>query len=92
MKLSTRHSLKMVLGATALSTILMSGAYAQTVNITILGIGDIYDFDEDDGRGGVARVNAIALAERAANPIRFMCLMATCFRLQSFPALTKARI
>ena len=68
MKLSTRHSLKMVLGATALSTILMSGAYAQTVNITILGIGDIYDFDEDDGRGGVARVNAIALAERAANP------------------------
>jgi len=67
MKLSAR-SLTMALGATALSTILMSGAYAQTVNITILGIGDIYNFDEEDGRGGMARLNAVALAERANNP------------------------
>ena len=67
MKFSAR-SLTMVLGATALSTTLMTAAHAQTVNITILGIGDIYDFDEDDGRGGVARVNAIAKAERANNP------------------------
>jgi len=67
MKLSAR-SLGMALGATALSTILMSGAYAQTVNITILGIGDVYSFDEDDGRGGMARLNAAALAERANNP------------------------
>ncbi len=56
------------LSATALSTLLMTSAMAQTVNITILGIGDIYNFDEEDGRGGMARLNAIALAERAANP------------------------
>lgn len=67
MKLSAR-SLTMALGATALSTIMMSGAYAQTVNITILGVGDIYSFDDDHGRGGVARLNAVALAERANNP------------------------
>ena len=64
----TKRALKMTLGATALSTIMMSGAYAQTVNITILGIGDIYDFDADNGRGGVARLNAVAKAEREANP------------------------
>ena len=67
MKLSAR-SLSLALGATALSTILASGAYAQTVNITILGIGDIYEFDAEKGRGGVARLNAVALAERANNP------------------------
>jgi len=67
MKLSKR-ALKMALGATALSTVLAASAMAQTVNITILGVGDIYNFDEDDGRGGVARLNAVALAERAANP------------------------
>lgn len=64
----TKRALQMTLGATALSTILMSGAYAQTVNITILGVGDIYDFDADHGRGGVARLNAVAKAERAAHP------------------------
>ncbi len=67
MKLSKR-ALKMAMGATALSTVLMSGAYAQTVNITILGIGDIYNFADKKGRGGMARLNAIALAERANNP------------------------
>ena len=40
----------------------------QEVKLTILGIGDIYNFDEEKGRGGVARLNAVALAERAANP------------------------
>ena len=67
MKFSTR-SFTTVLGATALSTMLMTSAMAQTVNITILGIGDIYNFAEEDGRGGVARLNAIARAEREANP------------------------
>jgi len=43
-------------------------AGAETVKITLLGIGDIYNFAEEDGRGGVARVNAVARAERAANP------------------------
>ncbi len=64
----TKRALKMTLGATALSTILMSGAYAQTVNITILGVGDLYNFDAKHGRGGVARLNAVAKAEREAHP------------------------
>ncbi len=67
MKLSKR-ALKMALGATALSTVLAASAMAQTVNITILGVGDIYNFADKKGRGGVARLNAVALAERAANP------------------------
>lgn len=41
---------------------------AETVKITLLGVGDVYNFDEEDGRGGFARLNAVAKAERAANP------------------------
>ncbi len=40
----------------------------EPIRITILGVGDIYDFDARKGRGGVARLNAVARAERAANP------------------------
>ncbi len=43
-------------------------ALAETVNITILGVGDIYDFAGDGTRGGFARMNAVALAEKANNP------------------------
>jgi 2',3'-cyclic-nucleotide 2'-phosphodiesterase (5'-nucleotidase family) len=43
-------------------------AAGETVKITLLGIGDIYNFQEEDGRGGFARLNAVARAERAANP------------------------
>jgi 5'-nucleotidase / UDP-sugar diphosphatase len=43
-------------------------AHAETVKITILGVGDAYNFEEEDGRGGFARLNAVAKAERAANP------------------------
>ncbi len=68
MKFPSRRSMAMVLSATALGTVLMSPAFAQTVNITILGIGDIYNFAEEDGRGGMARLNAVARAERANNP------------------------
>lgn len=53
-----------LLGATALA----SPAMAETVKITILGVGDAYEFHEEDGRGGFARLNAVARAERAANP------------------------
>ncbi|MCF6200295.1 MAG: bifunctional metallophosphatase/5'-nucleotidase, partial [Hyphomicrobiaceae bacterium] len=62
----SKRTLTTALGATALSTLLMTSAMAQTVNITILGVGDIYNFDAEDGRGGMARLNAVALAERAA--------------------------
>ena len=41
---------------------------AETVKLTLLGVGDVYNFEEEDGRGGFARLNAVALAERAANP------------------------
>ena len=43
-------------------------ASAETVKLTILGVGDIYDFAGDKNRGGFARMNAVAKAERAANP------------------------
>jgi 5'-nucleotidase / UDP-sugar diphosphatase len=43
-------------------------AHAETVKLTILGVGDTYNFEEEDGRGGFARLNAAAKAERAANP------------------------
>ena len=41
---------------------------AEPVKITLLGVGDIYDFDGDGKQGGFARLNAVARAERAANP------------------------
>lgn len=41
---------------------------AETVKLTLLGVGDVYNYAEEDGRGGFARLNAVALAERAANP------------------------
>jgi len=43
-------------------------AGAETVKLTLLGVGDVYNFEEEDGRGGFARLNAVARAERAANP------------------------
>ena len=43
-------------------------ANAEDIKLTILGIGDVYNFADDDGRGGFARLNAVAKAERAANP------------------------
>lgn len=46
----------------------VAGAAAETVKLTIVGIGDIYDYDGDGERGGFARLNAIVKAERAANP------------------------
>lgn len=47
---------------------LVTAAEAETVKLTILGVGDTYNFEEEDGRGGFARLNAAAKAERAANP------------------------
>ena len=55
-------------GATALAAVTTAPAYGETVKLTILGLGDAYSFSEEDGRGGFARINAVARAERAANP------------------------
>ncbi len=45
-----------------------SMASAETVRITILGVGDTYNFEGGKQRGGIARLNAVARAEKAANP------------------------
>ncbi len=43
-------------------------ASADTVKITLLGAGDVYKYSGSKTRGGLARLNAVAKAERAANP------------------------
>ena len=43
-------------------------AQAEIVKVTILGVGDIYQFAGSGDRGGFARLNAVAKAERAKNP------------------------
>lgn len=55
-------------GATALCTLALTPAFAETVKLTIFGVGDIYEFAGDGTRGGFARLNAVAKAEKAANP------------------------
>ena len=50
------------------ATLIAAPVAAETVKITLLGVGDIYDFAGDGTRGGFARLNAVALAERANNP------------------------
>ncbi len=40
-------------------------AAAETLNLTLLGVGDIYNFEGLKTRGGFARLNAVAKAERA---------------------------
>jgi 5'-nucleotidase / UDP-sugar diphosphatase len=45
-----------------------SPALAETAKITLLGVGDIDNFAGGKARGGPARLNAVAKAERAANP------------------------
>lgn len=57
-----------VAGTTALTFAHLVPAYAETVKLTILGVGDVYNFSDTKGRGGFARLNAVALAEKAANP------------------------
>ena len=43
-------------------------AMADNVKITVVGVGDIYAFEGGKDRGGFARLNAVAKAEKAANP------------------------
>ncbi|MFO1174155.1 MAG: 5'-nucleotidase C-terminal domain-containing protein [Paracoccaceae bacterium] len=63
---SSRHPIAL---AIALACSATAGVAAdQTVKLTFLGVGDTYNFLEEDGRGGFARLNAVARAERAANP------------------------
>ncbi|MBC7739108.1 MAG: 5'-nucleotidase C-terminal domain-containing protein [Candidatus Saccharibacteria bacterium] len=43
-------------------------ALAEPVKITLLGVGDVYNFAGAGAQGGFAKLNAVARAERAANP------------------------
>src|SRR3569623_641773 len=65
-------SIMMRLAAAALlgnsSATIAAPSLADDVNITIVGVGDIYDFEGAGPRGGFARLNAVAIAEKAANP------------------------
>ena len=57
-----------ILGAAGLVALDGGAALAETVKLTLLGVGDVYNYAEEDGRGGFPRLNAVAKAERAANP------------------------
>ena len=59
------HTLSFALPLCLLAAVPVS---AETVKLTLLGVGDVYSFAGDDGQGGFARLNAVARAERAANP------------------------
>ncbi len=64
--------MKRLLAAALSAAVLIGGglapAFAEEVKITVLGVGDIYNFDSGKVRGGFARLNALAKQERAANP------------------------
>jgi 2',3'-cyclic-nucleotide 2'-phosphodiesterase (5'-nucleotidase family) len=68
MKIHMRRLSTVFLGASAIGALMSTGATAESVKVTILGVGDTYSFSDDGGRGGFARINAVAKAERAANP------------------------
>ena len=57
-----------LLGAAILGISALAPAQAETVKLTILGVGDIYSFGGPRDRGGFARLNAVARAEKANNP------------------------
>jgi 2',3'-cyclic-nucleotide 2'-phosphodiesterase (5'-nucleotidase family) len=52
--------------------LLTQPAFAQTVKITFVQTNDIDRMEEDDGRGGVARLAAVVRAERANGPTLFV--------------------
>lgn len=60
-------ALAALLSSTAVATV-AAPALADDVKITVVGVGDIYAFEGGKVRGGFARLNAVAKAEKAANP------------------------
>ncbi|WP_158285751.1 bifunctional metallophosphatase/5'-nucleotidase [Pseudohoeflea suaedae] len=61
-------ALRILLCASALGATMIVPLKAEEVKLTILGVGDVYQFNEVKGRGGFARLNAVAKAEKANNP------------------------
>jgi 5'-nucleotidase/UDP-sugar diphosphatase len=65
---SLKRSILRFAGATAVFGLSMAPVYADTIKLTLLGVGDIYNFDTGKVRGGFTRLNAVAKAEKAKNP------------------------
>lgn len=57
-----------LMGGAAIAAAATTPLQAETVNLTIFAVGDIYNFEGDGDYGGFARLNAVAKAERANNP------------------------
>lgn len=68
MNLNLKFLVPVIFAVATATSAPVSSAQAETVTVTILGVGDIYNFAEEKGRGGFARLNAVAKAEKAANP------------------------
>ena len=71
MTLSLRGGLRSALFA-ALATIIALPALAETVTLRFVQTNDIDRMEEDDGRGGLARLAAVAKAERAKDGTTFL--------------------
>jgi 2',3'-cyclic-nucleotide 2'-phosphodiesterase (5'-nucleotidase family) len=56
----------------AAAALLAAPAFAETVTIRFVQTNDLDRMEEDDGRGGFARVAAVLEAERAAGPTLFI--------------------
>ena len=63
-----RNTILSLAFATSLLGLTAGLASAEPVKITLLGVGDVYKFEGGKTRGGMARLNAVARAEKAANP------------------------
>jgi len=57
-----------IAGTVALGVAAAAPAHAEMVKLTILGVGDLYSFEGLKDRGGFARLNAVAKAEKENNP------------------------
>ena len=63
-----RNTILSLAFATSLLSLTAGLAAAEPVKITLLGVGDVYKFEGGKTRGGMARLNAVARVEKAANP------------------------
>jgi 2',3'-cyclic-nucleotide 2'-phosphodiesterase (5'-nucleotidase family) len=63
-----RKTVYALVSALALGAASLSPAFAAPIKITVLGVGDIYNFEGGKVRGGFARLNAVAKDEKANNP------------------------
>lgn len=68
-RLSRRDTLRLGLGATLTALAAPGAAFAQgAVKVTFLLTNDIYEMNEEKGRGGFPKLAAIVKAERAKSP------------------------